>query len=82
MTAPSPHAVVHRAITLAPAAAATAAPVQVASAWRADLRPRRPSNWRTIAGLAAIVALLSVYVWTLHATPTADATRVARTVPR
>jgi len=42
----------------------------------------RPSGWPTAAILAVVVVLLSVYVWTLHTTPLAEATRIARTVAK
>jgi len=62
--------------------------VQVATAWRPTLPPRRPrrlrrSPWPSAAALALCVALLSLFVWTLpHGQPEATRILTARTAPR
>jgi hypothetical protein len=73
MNAPSPHTIVRH--TLIPPQAPT---VQAATAWRATIRPREPRTpLRHLAALAACVALLAVFVWTLHATPQPEPIAVA-----
>jgi hypothetical protein len=65
MNAPNPHTVVRH--TLIPPQSST---IQAAIAWRATVRPARlRTPPRHLAALALCVALLTVFVWTLHATP-------------
>lgn len=68
-----PH--LHGAHALAPARCADGDAVQVASAWRATLRPRR-ARWPAAAAALAIAACLGVWLWTHHAIPAGEPVRV------
>jgi hypothetical protein len=73
MNVPSRHTIVRH--TLIPPQPHT---MQAATAWRATVRPARPRTPRRhLAALALCVALLAVFVWTLHATPNPDPIAVA-----
>jgi hypothetical protein len=75
--APPPHSVVRHTLTPPPDY------LQTASAWRADLRPRRTarSPWSSLVAMALIAAALATSVWTYTAIPTADA-RIHREAAR
>jgi hypothetical protein len=78
MNAPHPHTIVRHHLVPPPAST-----VQAATAWRTTVRPSHPRRAFDLAALAICVILLAAFVWTIHAGPEPEPTRItARAVAR
>lgn len=83
MRAPTPHATVRTTLADPFAIPPPPATVQAATAWRRDVRARAPrARLAYAASLAMCVLLLSVWVWTYHALPPAEAVALAQGATR